>query len=279
MTFNKLVLEQYQDPQRLQTRAEYHQKYGLAPTSLIDWVLNQLPLRGDEKVLDAGCGTGSFLFPLAKRLPKGEIIGIDLVPEMITYIKEKLSPNSNIQVQQADIINLPFADETFDIVMANFVLFHIEDIFAAIAECKRVLKSGGLAVFATNSIHNRGRLESIHRAAQRELSFPAEVIHFPSPFKRFSIEGGGDYLSHHFSWFEVHTLYNQYVVPETEAVLAYYTSGMIDWALKNKNIQVPASRLEQLRQLVAEKVEQIIHEEGGFRESQLSGFFLAHKSE
>ncbi len=276
MRYQKYLLKHYQQTNRLQIRADYQAKFRSAPQPFVDWVLDHLPIKGNERVLDAGCGTGAYLFPLAQRLPQGTVTGIDIVPEMIDLLRSKLDDDSNIQLQQADIQQLPFEDQTFDLVLANFVLFHVEDIFKAISECKRVLKPGGVAVFATGT-SQLSRLDTIHRTALKQLGFSKKVIHSSHPVKRFSLENGADYLRHHFSWFEQFLLHDQRQVPTVQDVLEYYQAGMIEWAFEQAQIDITEDQLKQLYQLVGERLETIIEEEGAFRESKLGGFFLAHK--
>jgi ubiquinone/menaquinone biosynthesis C-methylase UbiE len=251
-------------------------KYRSAPQPFVDWVLDRLPIKGNERVLDAGCGTGAFLFPLAQRLPQGTVTGVDLVPEMIDLLRSKLDDYPNIQLQQADIQQLPFDDETFDLVFANFVLFHVEDIFKAISECKRVLKPRGTAVFATGT-SQLSRLDTIHRTALKQLGFSKKVIQHSHPMKRFSLENGADYLRHHFPWFEQLLLHDQRQVPTVQDVLEYYQAGMIDWAFEQAQVKITEEQLNQLYQLVGERLEAIIQEEGAFRESKLGGVFIAYK--
>jgi arsenite methyltransferase len=119
--------------------------------SLITW-------RGDEQVLDVGCGRGLLLIGAAKRLTTGKATGIDI------WQTEDLSGNKmeatlenakregvadRVEIKTADMRKMPFADGTFDVIVSRAAihnLYSADDRTAAIREIARVLKAGGAAV-------------------------------------------------------------------------------------------------------------------------------------
>jgi SAM-dependent methyltransferase len=123
-------------------------------------LLDHIPWRGDEQVLDVGCGRGLLLIGAAKRLPKGRATGVDL------WQAEDLSGNrpevplknaalegvaERIRVETADMRRLPFPDASFDVVVSRAAihnLYNAPDRAAAIREIARVLKPGGTAVIS-----------------------------------------------------------------------------------------------------------------------------------
>lgn len=98
-----------------------------------------LPDWREERILDAGCGTGAIL----KRLGNPQRnVGIDLSPEAIGFCRERGLTNS----VQGDICDLPFPDESFDAVICSSVLYHawVVDLERAMREMRRVLRPDGL---------------------------------------------------------------------------------------------------------------------------------------
>ncbi len=98
-----------------------------------------------SKVLEAGCGVGAQTIRLAKSSPDAQIISIDISEDSIKQAKALIEQSelSNVEFQKADLINLPFEDETFDHIFVCFVLEHLKDPIAALESLRRVLKVGG----------------------------------------------------------------------------------------------------------------------------------------
>lgn len=126
--------------------------------SLRDRLLGQISWTGQENVLDVGCGRGLLLIGAAKRLTTGRATGIDI------WQAEDLSGNSaeatlenarregvadRIDIQTADMRKMPFADNSFDVIVSRAAIHNIYDTAErakAIADIARVLKPGGYAL-------------------------------------------------------------------------------------------------------------------------------------
>jgi len=99
----------------------------------------------DTHVLEAGCGIGAQTVILARNNPKTYFTCIDIAPNSIAHARQTVAAHGfkNVSFQVADILNLPFADESFDHVFVCFVLEHLNQPMHALQNLKRVLKSGG----------------------------------------------------------------------------------------------------------------------------------------
>lgn len=98
------------------------------------------------RVLDCGIGSGSLAIALSSILPKSpNFCGIDLSSEMLARANvEMRQAGLTPELRQADILSIPYADESFDFVMAAHVLEHLPDPQHALREMVRVLKPGGM---------------------------------------------------------------------------------------------------------------------------------------
>jgi len=122
-------------------------------------LLDTLALRGDERLLDVGCGRGMVLILAAKRLPAGHAFGVDLWTadqsgnsEQVTLRNAEIEGvRDRIELHTADMRQLPFPDESFDVVTSSLAIHNIRDTQGrsrALAELLRVLKVGGTAMIA-----------------------------------------------------------------------------------------------------------------------------------
>jgi len=109
---------------------------------VLDWIHQSYPGRSDLAILDAGCGTGLMLQQMQQL---GHAEGVDISDEALDFCRKRGLAN----VQRADLLELPFAEGTFDLVTALDVLEHLDDDVGGLREMRRVLKPGGrLFIFA-----------------------------------------------------------------------------------------------------------------------------------
>jgi arsenite methyltransferase len=125
-----------------------------------DAILDRARLRGDERVLDMGCGRGAVLTAVAKRLTTGRATGIDVwsthdqsgnAPDVTMRNASLEGVADRVEIDTADMRALPFPDASFDIVVSSLAIHNIktnDDRRRAIAEGYRVLKPGGQLIIA-----------------------------------------------------------------------------------------------------------------------------------
>jgi trans-aconitate 2-methyltransferase len=132
------------------TRSWDAEAYDRVSNAQVEWagrVLARLPLRGDETVLDAGCGSGRVTALLLDRLPRGHVIGVDSSAEMAEYARGALGDRATIL--RADLTELEL-DSPVDVVFSNAVFHWIRDhdrlferLFAALGPGGRLVAQCG----------------------------------------------------------------------------------------------------------------------------------------
>jgi len=122
---------------------------------LRDRILDSVPWRGDENVLDIGCGRGLLLIGAAKRLKKGKATGVDIWnsddlsgnhPDATLANAKAEGVADRIKIENADARKLPFGANSFDIVLSSLAIHNIPqstERAKALREIARVLKPGG----------------------------------------------------------------------------------------------------------------------------------------
>ena len=110
--------------------------------------LADVPFPTDAHVLEVGGGTGVMTRALAVWPDVSAVVGVDMLPSLLTKARDLAADLPNLTFQQADARSLPFEDETFDVVVFHTTLTHVPDPERALAEAFRVLcPQGWLAVF------------------------------------------------------------------------------------------------------------------------------------
>ena len=172
-----LVAREYADDARLRQRAAAFtgRSSGLdVRASLVAAVVDAKP----ERVLEVGCGWGDLAGWVARETG-AEVVAVDLSPCMVELARE-----AGVDARLADVQDLPFGNEMFDVAIAAWMLYHVPDLERALSELARVLRPGGRLVAATNA--------RFHLIELREL-----VGSGPSTLK-FARENGEQLLSGHF---------------------------------------------------------------------------------
>jgi trans-aconitate 2-methyltransferase len=147
-------------------------------------VLERLELRGDETVLDAGCGSGRVTRLLIERLPRGRVIGVDGAPSMVARARETLGPEAT--VLHADLLELRL-EKSVDAVFSTAVFHHIHDHDRLFGSVRGVLRRGGRLVAQCGGEGNVARFRAqVDVVAERDpyarhLSGMAPPWYYASP--------------------------------------------------------------------------------------------------
>jgi ubiquinone/menaquinone biosynthesis C-methylase UbiE len=134
-------------------------------------------LRGDERFLDAGCGTGLMALRVAARYPDCTVHGVDLSPRMVDVARKDAAKRGlAVDFRVGSITDLPYPDASFDVVVTNIVYHHLDlaEKRQAITEIARVLKPGGRYISAEFGPRARNPLE--RRLAKGEYTlYPSHL--------------------------------------------------------------------------------------------------------
>jgi SAM-dependent methyltransferase len=223
--------------------------------ALFPWVLDLADIHDGDRVLEVGCGNGGYLALV-------EAIGMDISEGMLKAARER----TNMPLLCGDAQRLPFRDESFDVVLAPHMLYHVEDRRAAVGELRRVLKAGGTCVAVTNGIHCHQELVDLVEGAvghDWRLKRPSDVA--------FSLENGAEQLRVAFEHVErVDAPAGVVYVRDVDALASYvgsladhYEDEIVDWMTWDDVVRACRGRASA-----------IIAERGFFRISTVVGAFV-----
>lgn len=142
-------------------------------------VLDRLELRGDERVLDAGCGTGRVTAALVERLPRGEVVAVDGSPAMVEEAAARLGPA--VETFVADLTELEL-DRPVDAILSTATFHWIADHERLFSRLHAALRPGGRLVAQCGGEGNVAEIEAaIARVAEPALAGWAGPWNFASP--------------------------------------------------------------------------------------------------
>jgi trans-aconitate methyltransferase len=168
--------------------------YAVSSSSQARWgqdLIGQVPWRGQERVLDVGCGDGRLTADLARQVPRGRVLGIDSSADMIAHARtthpEGKHPNLQFRQMDAGTIRLP---REFDIVFSNAALHWVADHQAFLRGAASALRGGGRLVV---SCGGKGNAAEVFHALRGEMRSPAWRPFFRKLQKPYFFHSGEEY--------------------------------------------------------------------------------------
>jgi trans-aconitate 2-methyltransferase len=155
-------------------------------------VLDRLDLRGDETVLDAGCGSGRVTAMLLERLPRGHVVAVDQAPSMVEHAREAL-PSDRATVLQAELTSLAL-EEPVDAVFSNAVFHWVPDHDRLFERLHAALRPGGRLVAQCGGEGNVARFHRAAREAAAEQPFARWLAGWEGPWNFAGPEETADRL-------------------------------------------------------------------------------------
>lgn len=210
------VLVQYSTDKNLSSRMNLHIKHSTNKKGILPWLFENYEFKNEFRILELGCGNGAQWNKRIDTLPENcTLILSDLSCGMVDKVWQKYSKHSNVMVQRVDIQDIPFPSETFDVIIANHMLYHVPDLNKALSEVSRVLKPKGKFYAATNG--NGGMRLYLHEALKK---FNPKIDTFKAELT-FTMQNGARILGEFFN--DVNLIEYEDSLKITE------TQDLVDW--------------------------------------------------
>jgi ubiquinone/menaquinone biosynthesis C-methylase UbiE len=262
-----LFEHQYQTDQNLNTRISLHARFSTNPVGWFRWLFEFIQDKAPDQaaILELGGGPGTFWHENQEHIPPDWSIHLsDRSAGMVGAARGRLGPAGlGFTFEQIDAQQIPLPGDTFDLVLANFMLHHVPDRRQAFGEIFRVLRPGGWLVAAT--------IGKNHMRAAHQLA-AAVLPEWPQSFgnaKLFSLENGAAQIAEYFPPPVLTRYPDSLEVTEAAPLLAYLLSSVSPAFIAAH--QGSIQKLEKLLQ-------RILDEQGRIHIPKDSGVFAVQKA-
>lgn len=260
----KSLKNQYQNATNISARINLHRLYSQNSQGWFPWIYEQCHIQSGMKILEIGCGDGTLWKSSLSRLPADVSITLsDISDGMLRDTRRTLGTgDTRFLFETFDCHQIPHADRSFDLVIADHLLFYCEDIPQVCREVRRVLKPGGRFLCST---YGKKHMQEVSRLVQdfdERIVLSADKL-----YERFGKENGREILLPYFSQIDWSSYEDSLFVPEPEPLISYILS-----CHGNQN-QYLLDRYTEFRSFVKKRTA------GGFHISKDAGIFLAESTD
>jgi SAM-dependent methyltransferase len=252
----------YKDTKNLNARIRFWEQYGETGEEAFSKFFDEMVVPENARILDIGCGPSHYWqwgLENDRVASSWSMTLTDLSQGMIDDARKNVAARPDkFAFEIADVCDLQFADETFDVVTANYMLYHARDLDQAISEIARVLKPGGRLYAKTNS---ENHIVEFLDLQNKLIIDESERKNIGLAHAAFTLENGGAVIGKHFSVVEIQ--HDNSICEATDPEI------VIDYAMS-----MDANLDEQrLRTTVEAEIKTV----GYFKVTRSSGMFIAQK--
>ncbi len=217
----KELQQQYLDLTKLDASIRLQDRFSSNEHGWYEWTFKKFKLKNKCKVLEIGCGNGALWLKNIENINDNVKVTLTEVSEdTINDAKRTLGRCSNkFTFQVTDPNNIGFEDGTFDVVIANHILFYMKDLDKVLGEIKRVLKPKGRFYCSTIDSKYMSELEELIQGFNNSIKISEEKLS-----SKFGLHNGKDILSKYFEGVKKYPYEDKLVINDTKGILEYVYS-------------------------------------------------------
>ena len=255
------IIEQYKNAKNLNDRISLHEKYSTNKQGWFNWLFNQIDFSRVNRLLELGCGNGKLWQENRIDLRNREIFLSDISEGMVEEVRNKLGTDFNCIV--ADAEKIPFKDEYFDSIIANHVLFYLNDLDLGLKEIRRVLKPKGILYCST---YGKNHMKEITEIVQ---NFDSRInLSNHSLYDIFGLENGESILKEYFFNIQRMDYKDSLEITESKPLIDYIMS-----CHGNQN-EILGPRLNEFKEYIEEL---FLKKNGKIFVTKQAGLFICKK--
>ena len=260
----KSLVEQYKDSVNVSSRIGLHKKYATNPMGWFRWLYERMePLNGKD-LIELGCGNGELWRVNEERIPKDTRLCLtDVSKGMVRDAQENLkSVPGQFCFEVLDCRQIEKPEESFDVAVANHVLFYFTNLDAALIQIRKVLKPGGIFCCSTYGREHMKEIRQLVREFDSRISL-SEV----NLYDVFGLENGEDILKNHFKMVRKEIYDDHLKVTDAGALMEYILS------CHGNQQEYLSDRYEEFRDYLEKKM----GKKGYIHITKQAGVFLCRK--
>ena len=254
------IIEHYMNTNNLDTRISFHDTFSVNKNDWFSWIFEQIDFSTVYRLLEIGCGNGKLWENNHYNLRNREIFLSDNSAGMIEETKQRLGDDYNYLI--IDCNDIPFKSNYFDNIIANHVLFYLNDLNRGLQEITRVLKSGSTFYCSTYSKLHMKEITEIVKQFDNRISLSINFL--PD---HFGLENGKEILSKYFSFVELKKYDDYLLVNEAQPLIDYILS-----CHGNQN-EYLSNRLKEFKHYIND----LINKQNGIKITKDCGLFICTK--
>ena len=258
---------QYQNASNISARIRLHNLYSTNKQGWFPWVYEQCGITEGMQILELGCGNGALWRENFDKLPTDiHIVLNDISEGMLRDTRreieesEKSETDNRFSFHPFDCHRIPYGEGTFDLVIANHVLFYCKDLPAVLQEVRRVLRPDGIFLCSTYGSSHMKEITDLVQDFNSSITLSADKL-----YERFGLENGVGLLNPYFSKIQMEVYDDRLIVDQAEPLIEYILS-----CHGNQN-QYILDRYKDFRTFVEKKTKK------GFCITKQAGLFLCEK--
>lgn len=225
MGLEKSLRNQYRNASNISSRISLHKMYSVNKTGWFPWIYSQCRISDHMKILELGCGDGTLWKENLEKLPENcRVILSDISEGMVRDARRMLSgmegaASRRFSFTVFDCQDIPYDDESFDLVIANHVLFYCDSLERTCSEIRRVLKQGGKFVCSTYGKEHMKEVSLLASGFDDRIVLSANKL-----YDRFGRENGREVLEEYFGEIRWISYEDALCVTEAEPLISYILS-------------------------------------------------------
>jgi len=212
---------QYRNSTNISARIRLHRLFSSNKQGWFPWIYEQCQITEGMKILELGCGNGRLWIENKAKLPADcEIILSDISEGMIRDVRREQSlQDDRFSFAAFDCHAIPYEDASFDLVIANHVLFYCKDVDRVCSEVGRVLKPGGRFVCGTYGMAHMQEVSRLVTQFDDRITLSGENL-----YEHFGKENGAQALAPYFAEVDWQQYEDALIVTQAEPLIEYVLS-------------------------------------------------------